>query len=285
MKITVSQQPVFKDLMDNHACKLDVLEAHKDSDWLLTPECSISGYCLPPTLNNCWDARTKQVENSILKIKDKAKELGVKLALGSGIKDVDNYPYNAMMIWDDGNCKSIYKKRVLTRGWEGGGEMHHYLPGHVPNYFYLDDKQTIKASSMICNDFWCMPRVAPEGNPYFHVELAQNNVDVLFVSSNCNGEEPDDLARTWNENHLQIFAREFAMYVVHAGSATSINHMETNHLQCPSGVVGPDGEWIAKCKDIGMDSVTVDIDPLPRYKVEHASAHIFKRMGDDENFD
>lgn len=285
MKITVSQQPVFKELMDNHACTLDVLEANKDTDWLITPECSISGYCLPPTLNNMFNVRTTQVENSILKIKDRAKELGVKLALGSGIKDNDGFPYNAMMIWDNGNLKSLYKKRMLTRGWEGGGERHYYLPGHVPNYFYLDDEQTIKASSMICNDFWCMPRVAPEGNPYYHHELAQNNVDVLFVSSNCNGEEPDALAKVWNENHLQVFAREFAMYVVHAGSATSINHQETNELQCASGVIGPDGEWIAKCKDSGMDSVTVDIDPLPRYKVVKASGHIFKRMGDDEDFD
>ena len=32
------------------------------------------------------------------------------------------------------------------------------------------------------------------------------------------------------------------------------------HMQAPSGIVGQDGEWIAKCKDSGMDSVTVELE-------------------------
>lgn len=282
MKITVSQQPVFRDHFQNLECTMDVLEANKDTDWLLTPECAVSGYCLPPTLNHTFNVRTQQVEAIIQKIKDKAAEYNVNLALGSGIKDNDGYPYNAMLIYDEGNLVSMYKKRIITRGWEGGGEHHHYLAGHVPNYFHLDKDKTILASSMICNDFWCMPRVAPGGNPYHHVQLAQNGVDVIFVSSNCNGEERDELAKVWNESHLQIFAREFGMYVVHAGSATSINHKETDFLQCASGVIGPDGEWIAKCKDLGMDSVTVDLDIKPRFAVEQASSHIFVRKEENE---
>ena len=59
MKITVSQQPVFKNHMENYECTMDVIEANKDTDWLVTPECSISGYCLPPTLNNCFTAHCK----------------------------------------------------------------------------------------------------------------------------------------------------------------------------------------------------------------------------------
>lgn len=282
MKITVSQQPVFSNHIENYECTLDVLEANKDTDWLLTPECAVSGYCMPPTLNNCWDIRTKHVEDMILKIKERAKEYDVNLALGSGIKDNDGQPYNAMMIYSKGNLVSMYKKRILTRGWEGGGEHHHYLAGHVPNYFHLDDDKTILASSLICNDFWCMPRVAPGGNPYYQVDLAKNNVDVLFVSSNCNGEE-DALAKTWNENHLQVFAREFGMYVVHAGSATTVSHKETDFLQCSSGVIGPDGEWIVKCKDTGMDSVTADIDIKPRLNVVNASSHIFVRKDPNED--
>lgn len=282
MKITVSQQPIFRSHLENYACTLDVLEANKDTDWLLTPECAVSGYCLPPTLTQTFTARTQQVEDIILKIKDKAAEYKINLALGTGIKDTDQYPYNAMLVYnDEGKLISKYKKRILTRGWEGGGETHHYLPGYVPNYFWLDKEETILASSMICNDFWCMPRVAPDGNPYYHTELAKQGVDVLFVSSNCNGER-DELAKVWNENHLQVFAREFAMYVVHAGSATTVNHEETDFLQCSTGIIGPDGEWIAKCKDTGMDSITVDLDIKPRRHVEKSSSHIFKRE-DDEN--
>jgi len=280
MKITVSQQPVFNEHFENYECTLDVLEANKDTDWLLTPECAISGYCLPPTLNNTFNTRTVQVEKLVEKIAEKAKEYNVNLALGTGIKDRDQYPYNAMMIYDAGELVSTYKKRLLTRGWEGGGEVHQYLPGYVPNYFWLDKEKTIKASSMICNDFWAMPRSAPDGNPYYQVELAKNNIDVIFVSSNCNGQR-DELAKVWNENHLQVFAREFAMYVVHAGSCTSTDHQETDFLQCSSGIIGPDGRWIVKCKDTGMDSVTADINVTPRVtlgdEIGDAKTHLFGR--------
>ena len=40
--VTASQQPVFADIKENLECIMDVLETHKDSDWILTPEGSLS---------------------------------------------------------------------------------------------------------------------------------------------------------------------------------------------------------------------------------------------------
>jgi hypothetical protein len=30
-------------------------------------------------------------------------------------------------------------------------------------------------------------------------------------------------------------------------------------IQCPSGIIDSQGEWIRKCQDVGMDSVTAEI--------------------------
>ena len=30
-------------------------------------------------------------------------------------------------------------------------------------------------------------------------------------------------------------------------------------IQCPSGIIDPNGKWVRKCKDVGMDSVTAEI--------------------------
>ena len=49
MIFTASQQPVFDDPNENLECILDVLDTNSDSDWILTPEGSLSGYCLNQT--------------------------------------------------------------------------------------------------------------------------------------------------------------------------------------------------------------------------------------------
>ena len=61
MKITVSQQPVFASIKENLECTIDVLDTHKDSDWILTPEGSLSGYCA----NVCHEGTTQQKQELV----------------------------------------------------------------------------------------------------------------------------------------------------------------------------------------------------------------------------
>ena len=56
MKISTSQQPVYSDMDKNLATIIDVLDSTTDSDWVLTPEGSLSGYCS----NVCHESTEKQ---------------------------------------------------------------------------------------------------------------------------------------------------------------------------------------------------------------------------------
>ena len=57
-----------------------------------------------------------------------------------------------------------------------------------------------------------------------------------------------------------MHAKLNSMNVIIASSSTDMKGNPTKHMQSPSGIIGQDGEWIAKCKDQGMDSVTVELD-------------------------
>ena len=113
IKLTAVQQPVFRDALENLESTLDILEDNKDTDWLLTPECAISGYCQPPVLYSPHSLITKHVEASIEKIAQRAKELNIGIGIGSSIRGLDGYPYNGLLFYKDGEEISVYKKRIL----------------------------------------------------------------------------------------------------------------------------------------------------------------------------
>ena len=101
IKLTAVQQPVFRDALENLECTLDILEDNKDTDWLLTPECAISGYCQPPVLYSPQSLITKHVDASIEKIAQRAKELNIGIGIGSSIRGLDGYPYNGLLFYKD----------------------------------------------------------------------------------------------------------------------------------------------------------------------------------------
>ena len=68
IKLTAFQQPVFREPLENLECTLDMIEANKDTDWILTPECAVSGYCQPPVLYQPVTVQVQHVELAITKM-------------------------------------------------------------------------------------------------------------------------------------------------------------------------------------------------------------------------
>jgi len=50
------------------------------------------------------------------------------------------------------------------------------------------------------------------------------------------------------------------MHVVVSSACTDMNGVVVQHVQAPSGIISDTGEWIAKCKEQGMDTVSAEID-------------------------
>ena len=256
MKFTASQQPVFADIKENLECIIDVLETNKDSDWILTPEGSLSGYCVNQTHENddsTYSESLKELETYLLNNRR-------NLALGTGHIEPDGMPYNQVRVYRQGVLQVAYNKQLLTNDVGAMGEYYYYLPGNTCNYFYLDMIDRFKASALICNDVWAFPRMSPNGNPYFYRQISEAGAKVVFVSVNCCTDEFDETVYNFHESHLRTLSKHFNIHTVVSSACTDMKGNEYNgKIQCPSGIIDPNGEWIKKCNDTGMDSVSVEI--------------------------
>lgn len=249
IRLTASQQPVFNDVKENYECMMDVLDNHPGG-WLLTPEGSLSGYC--------ENAVHKKDPTTYFKYLDKIEQRLTKeklnLALSTGHIESDGLPYNQIRYYREGTLIGTYSKQLMTHNDNFAGEFVFYVAGTSTEHVALSDD--IKAGSLICNDAWAYPPVSPKGNPYLWREYGKQRCHVVFVSVNCGTQEFDQLVYEWHVNHLRLMARTFEYHVVVSSSCTDMNGEVINHMQCPSGIVGPDGNWIKQCSQPGMDMVS-----------------------------
>lgn len=274
VKVTALQMPVTDSPKTNwKTIKRNIL-SHIGSDWIVTPECALSGYFAPPTLTRRDQRHEDDLEDCLEQLEDFQAKQKTGIVLGTGLLERDGFPYNTTRMYDrSGGIVSTYKKRLLTRGPDGGGEMHHYLPGFQSSYFYADVNNEVLASSLICNDVWASPVVSPDGNPYYINQLAQQGVQLIFVSANCNVPDHayDELVYWYHEVTLRTLAKQNGVYIAVSNSSLSMpqyntdtgQHVEpqpVNKVQLRSGIIAPNGEWIAWCDPKGEDAVTLELE-------------------------
>ena len=106
MIISTSQQPVYKQANENKKVILDVLDKTKDSDWLLTPEGSLSGYCTDQThelKSDEYAPALKEVEDYLIKNKR-------NMLLATGHVESNGLPYNQIRLYKQGQLGSQASK-------------------------------------------------------------------------------------------------------------------------------------------------------------------------------
>lgn len=258
MRITVSQQPVVLDPYRNLQTLFDVFDEAGETDWLLTPEGSLSGYLVPPALIN-MDQKNVQLLNEVVSLAEqKHKEYNFNLALGTAWVEQDNLPYNQIRLYNrNNNFLGSYSKQILCETAQGGGEIYNYFPGR--KNFILDHEDR-KIGCLICNDLWATPRVSPNGNPYHVKTLADQGAEIIFVSVNCNNSKFDELQYKWHTTHLEFLAREFGVYIAVSNNSCDFDGKEVSKVLCPTGVISPEGRWIAQCNESGSDMLTVELN-------------------------
>lgn len=272
--ITTLQIPVSDHVDNNYRTLKRNILAHKHSDWVVTPECALSGYFQPPTLSNMNLDSVNKLAKRLEDIEGVQQNQRTGLILGTAHVEGNGLPYNQARVYSrDGDLLSTYNKRLLCRGPNGGGETEHYIPGYIPNFFYVDPAQSVIGTTLICNDAWASPGVSPAGNPYFGWELARQGVKIIFVLANCNVHTWDPIVYAYHESMLRQMARDNNVWVVVSNSSlamgnpnykssidTELEDRAIDRVQVASGIIGPDGDWVAWCDDTGEDHVTLEID-------------------------
>lgn len=256
MKLTASQFPVTENIQDNLDNIIKVLESNPDSDWVLTPEGSLSGYCF----NVVHETKDQESKTQYFKALNELEQYLSKnkrnLVLGTGHWEQDGFPYNQLRYYYQGQLITAYNKQLLTRTTSGLGEYYYYLAGH--ENVIVEIAKDFPVAGLLCNDAWAFPGASPDGNPYLWKDLKQCRV--VFVASNCAIETHNQVVYDWHDSHLRMWAMNNSQYVVSSTATTDMMGGSIERVQAPAGIIGPDGNWIDRCKNSGTDWITVDID-------------------------
>lgn len=181
-----------------------------------------------------------------------AGELGLWTVLGSVHRLTEpNRPHNSMyVISDRGEVVTRYDERLLSFTKVS----YMYAPGDAPLTFEVDGVR-----------FGCALGIEVH-YPEVFVEYERLDVDCVLFSTTG---EVDDLA----------FATEARGHAAANGYWISFAVLAQHGAQVPSGIIGPDGAWLARCPQGGGSAVSVvDIDDgSPAFETALTKARPWRR--------
>jgi predicted amidohydrolase len=209
--------------------------AEEGADILLTPEGSLSGY--RP------DADREDVRSELAVVLATAREARLGLALGTCLREADGACYNQIRFYDRAGAFLGFHTKTLRCGSPQDpprGEIEHYAVRPLRTFRFGG----ITVGGLICNDLWANPACTPMPDPHLARQLASLGARVVFHAVNGGRDGSDWSRMVWgfHESNLRMRARALRLWIVTVDSAHPVD------LPCsaPSGVVGPDGEWVCR---------------------------------------
>ena len=252
LRVAVAQIPVTRDIAAN------VKTIHRaigcavadQADVLLTPEGSLSGYA--PKFDQ------QRVETELEKIVARASSSGLALALGTCFVEADDGKcYNQIRFYDsDGTFLGFHNKilRCGTMTDPPQGEINHYAARPLRTF----QLKGITIGGLICNDMWANPQCTPMPDPHLSQKLSDMGVKIIFQAIN-GGRNGSDWSRNvywpFHETNLRLRAKVGKLWIVTADNC----HPTNIPCSAPSGVLDPNGKWVAQAPNQGEHVVTYTI--------------------------
>jgi predicted amidohydrolase len=236
--------PVTTDIRRNAEHILCALEqaAADRAALLLTPEGSLSGY------TSHFDQR--ELENSLQTVTDRAKALGIGLALGTCSREDDGLCYNQVRVYfPDGTYGGFHAKilRCAPLDDPHGGELAEYAAKPLRSFEW----EGATFGCLVCNDLWATPGYTTVANPYLAWQLAKLGCRFILHAVN-NGAK--GRYRAYHEANLALWAFALKMPIV------TVNAPPANGaVNSLSGVMGPDGEWLCQVPEEGSQYFSCDL--------------------------
>ncbi len=181
LKFSGLQMKVGSDVRANEARILRGIAAaaRRGSDFLVTPEGSLSGY------THRFDA--DEVRRAFRRVAGAAARAGVGLFLGTCYREAGaRRPSNQVRVCDpSGRYLGASAKALLCSGpaCGPGGEMDAYALGR-PKVFEVLGR---KVGALICNDLWATPGYTRLPNPYLPKMLKDAGAEMIVQVVNSGG--------------------------------------------------------------------------------------------------
>ncbi len=208
--------------------------AAEHADFVLFPEGAVSGY---------WGGFDQaEVEAALTRVSEACARERVAGIVGTSYREKDA-TYNEVRIYDkSGAFAGSHAKMIPTekdREW--------CIPGKELRTFELEG---LKFGCLICNDLWVTPGAGPYIDPRLTLQLSRKEAEVIFHSVNS-GTRPR--ARPYHESNLELRAIEGEVYIVVANASAE------PEVNCTSGIVSPEGVWIASVNRAGEGFFVEDV--------------------------
>ena len=244
LRIAAAQMAVTDNVPQNEETigRALAFAAEEGADLLLTPEGSLSGY--RPDFDRA------EVEAALQRVRGRATEAGVGLALGTCFAEDDGRCYNQVRLYGRGGGYAGFHSKTLTCGSLDEprvGEINDYAVAPLRTF----DWEGVPLGALICNDLWANPGCTPQDDPHLTQCLARMGARVVLhaVNGGRDGSRWSEVAWAYHESNLLMRARAAGLWVV------TVDNCRPEELPCssPSGVVSPQGEWAYKARARGEE--------------------------------
>lgn len=226
-RIATAQLAVRPSVVDNLPKILDYIDRASEgaADFLLLPEGALSGYH--------GDIDQVEVDQGLERIAKAADAADLVVLVGTSYREGQSV-YNQVRIYNEmGQYIGAHSKTLPTPDdleWciAGGGLQVFKALG-------------LQFGVLVCNDLWCTPP-SPVDDPHLVQGLKSRGAQVIFHAVNS-GFDPRYLK--WHTAHLEAYAWLHQIPIVTA----NVGGVEPNN--CPTGILGPEGEWVAQLDRTG----------------------------------
>jgi predicted amidohydrolase len=210
------------------------------ADILLTPEGSLSGYRA--------DFDRGEVRKALEEVTAYAREKRVGLALGTCFEEDDGRCHNQVRFYSAEGAYLGFQSKTLTCGSledPPKGEINAYAVAPLQIFSF----KGVAVGALVCNDMWANPGCTPQDDPHLLWKLSGMGARIVFHAVNGGRCEGDWADVTWryHESNLRMRARAAGVWVVTVDNS----YPSDSGTAAPSGVVGPDGDWVCRVERKG----------------------------------
>ena len=235
IRVTGVQMTVSPRIEDNLPKILDHISAG-GTDYILFPEMSLTGYH--------GDFNDKAVSAAWRQIAAACRQFYVTALIGTGCRQDGNVYIQTRIFHHDGAILGTHEKLVPT-----SGDRSFCKPGEELRLF---QHEGLKFGCLICNDMWVTPGCGPYPDPRLACQLGKKGAQVIFHAVNSGSSA---IHAAYHESNLVLRAMESRVYIFTANAATS-----QGPVNCATGVVSPEGQWLVQCPREGEQSYTYDLE-------------------------
>jgi len=223
-------------------------------DILVTPEGALS--------NDTPKFDGKEVAEAVERVRAKARELKVAMALGTCYKetiDGKEVSYNQVRVYNaEGEFLGAHNKILRTSSTKapGTGQMAAFQGGPLQIFTI----KGLRFGCLICNNLWASPGWTTIPNPYLAWKLKELGAQFILHSVDSG---PNLDFKAYHESNVQLHAKAQDLHIVEVNSA----NLE-KPINARSGLVGPKGTWLLSVPDVGEQYFTCEFEVAQAAPVE-----------------